>query len=214
MSEILKDYQVVLIDKKQKSTDGILTSSFWEKANCLTDFCSPWKRDSFSKIEFRALHDPENFYFNFRVFDTDIYIDQKDNSFASIGNSDRVELFFRTSESLNPYYCLEIDTDGRIMDFKAYPDKNFDFNWKWPKKDIEVKTSKDEMSFTVEGRISIQSLKDLNLIHNNTIEAGVFRAKFSLVENLQYEPTWISWVDPNTETPNFHIASSFGRFVF
>lgn len=213
MTKILKEYQVILIDKNQKNNDPVLTPSFWEKANCLTDFCSPWKTDSFSKIEFKALHDRENFYFNFRVFDTDVYIDQKDNSFASIGNSDRVELFFRTNESLNPYYCLEIDTSGRIMDFKALPEKDFDFSWKWPKNDIEVKTSKDETSFIVEGRISIQSLKDLNLIQNNTIEAGVFRAKFSLVENLQYEPTWISWVNPNTETPNFHIASSFGKFV-
>ena len=213
MTEILKEYQVILIDKNQKNSDVVLAPFFWEKANCLTDFCSPWKTDSFSKIEFKALHDSENFYFSFRVFDNDIYIDQKDNSFASIGNSDRVELFFRTNESLNPYYCLEIDTSGRIMDFKALPEKDFDFSWKWPKNDIEVKTSKDETSFIVEGRISIQSLKDLNLIQNNTIEAGVFRAKFSLVENLQYEPTWISWVNPNTETPNFHIASSFGKFV-
>lgn len=213
MTEILKEYQVILIDKNQKNSDVVLAPFFWEKANCLTDFCSPWKTDSFSKIEFKALHDSENFYFSFRVFDTDIYIDQKDNSFASIGNSDRVELFFRTNESLNPYYCLEIDTSGRIMDFKALPEKDFDFSWKWPKNDIEVKTSKDEISFIVEGRISIQSLKDLNLIQNNIIEAGVFRAKFSLVENLQYEPTWISWVNPNTETSNFHIASSFGKFV-
>jgi hypothetical protein len=207
----VKEYQVVLIEKSQKKSDEI--SVLWEKANCLTDFSSPWKKDSISKIEFRAMWDLENFYFNFRVFDTEIYIDKKDDSLESIGNSDRVELFFRTNESLNPYYCLEIDTKGRIMDFKAYPNKDFDFSWKWSKDDIEVKTSKDEISFTVEGRISIQSLNDLSLIQNNTIEAGVFRAKFSLVENLQYEPTWISWVDPNTETPNFHIASSFGKFV-
>nr|WP_255673680.1 sugar-binding protein [Flavobacterium sp. JAS] len=185
----------------------------WEKANCLTDFSSPWKNDSFSKIEFRALWDLENLFFNFRVFDTAIYIDRKDDSFDSIGNSDRVELFFRANDSLNPYYCLEMDTAARIMDFEARPNKDFDFNWKWPKKDIEVKASKDKTSFTVEGRISIQSLDDLNLIQNNTIEAGVFRAKFSLVENLQYDAIWISWVNPNTDTPNFHIASSFGKFI-
>ena len=68
MNEILKEYQVVLIEKKQINNDPILNSSLWEKANCLTDFCSPWKNDSFSKIEFRALHDLENFYFNFIRF--------------------------------------------------------------------------------------------------------------------------------------------------
>jgi len=211
--KIVKEYQVILIDKNQKNGTGIPDLFSWEKANCLTDFSSPWKNDPISKIEFRALYDFENFYFNFRVFDADIYIDQKDDSFDSIGNSDRVELFFRANDLLNPYYCLEMDTLARIMDFKAKPNKDFDFDWNWPKNDLEVKSSKNENFFVVEGRISIQSLKDLNLIQNNTIEAGVFRAKFSLVENLQYDATWISWVNPNTQEPNFHIASSFGKFI-
>ncbi|WP_017497335.1 sugar-binding protein [Flavobacterium sp. WG21] len=209
----MKEYQVVLQDKSQEKEEQNPMVSFWENANCLTDFCSPWKSDPLLKIEFRALWDLENFFFNFRVFDTGIYIDQKDDSFDSINNSDRVELFFRTNESLDPYYCLEMDTAGRLMDFRARPNKEFDFEWKWPKNDFEIKTSKDEISFTVEGRISIKSLKELNLIHNNTIEAGVFRAKFLENEKRQYEPTWISWVNPDTETPNFHIASSFGKFI-
>lgn len=208
----MKEYQVKLISKNEGNFKKSLDVGFWEEANCLTDFCSPWEESAISKIEFRALWDTENFYFKFRVFDINIYLDKKDDSFESIGNSDRVELFFRTNDSLNPYYCLEMDTSGRLMDFKARPNKDFDFNWKWPKKDLDLETAKDEVSFTVQGRISIQSLTELNLIQNNSIEAGVFRAKFSLAENLQYEPTWIPWVDPNTETPNFHIASSFGKF--
>ena len=209
----MREYQVVLINKNQKKDAGILDAFFWGKANCLTDFSSPWKNDPISKIEFRALYDFENFYFNFKVFDTDIYIDQKDDSVDSIGNSDRVELFFRANDSLNPYYCLEMDTAARIMDFEAKPNKDFDFNWKWPKEHLEVKSSREENSFTVEGRISIASLKELNLIQNNTIETGVYRAKFSKDENQNYEPTWISWVNPNTPEPNFHIASSFGKFI-
>ncbi|KQX15779.1 sugar-binding protein [Flavobacterium sp. Root420] len=209
----MKEYKVVFINKNQKKDPEILEASFWEKANCLTDFSSPWKSDPVSKIEFRALHDLENFYFNFQVFDTDIYIDKKDDSVDSIGNSDRVELFFRTNDTLNPYYCLEMDTAARIMDFEAKPNKDFDFNWNWPKEHLEVKSSKGENSFIVEGRISIASLKELNLIQSNTIEAGVYRAKFSKDEKQNYEPTWISWVNPNTPEPNFHIASSFGKFI-
>ncbi|MEN2402773.1 sugar-binding protein [Flavobacterium sp. MC2016-06] len=209
----MKEYQVVLIDKKQQNLDEIGEHISWEKANCLTDFCSPWKTDSFSKIEFRALWDLQNLYFNFSVFDTDIYTDLKDDSFDSVCNSDRVELFFRKDEKLSPYYCLEMDTAERIMDFEAYPDWNFDFDWNWPKTDLKIKFSKDEASFTLQGKISIASLKALDLIHNNTIETGVYRAKFSKNSDSKYEPTWISWVNPETETPNFHIASSFGRFI-
>lgn len=208
----MKEYQVKLVSEKHINFNESLNVSFFDKANCLTDFCSAWNEDPILKIEFRALWDLENFFFNFRVFDTDVYLDQKDDSFDSIGNSDRVELFFRTNESLNPYFCLEMDASGQLMDFKAHPNKDFDFDWKWPKKDLDIKISKDEISFTVEGRISIQSLRELNLIQDNSIEAGVYRAKFSKNEKQEYEPTWISWVNPNTETPNFHIASSFGKF--
>ncbi|WPO77283.1 sugar-binding protein [Flavobacterium sp. KACC 22761] len=209
----MKEYQVVLIDKNFTKGDEVSDSFFWENAICLTDFSSPWNSDPISKIEFRALWDFENLYFNFRVFDTDIYIDQKDDSFDSIGNSDRVELFFRANDSLDPYYCLEMDASARLMDFEARPDKVFDFDWKWPKENLSVNASKDEISFVVQGKISIKSLNQLNLIQNNTIETGVFRAKFSKDDNQNYKPTWISWVNPDTAEPNFHIASSFGRLI-
>jgi hypothetical protein len=209
----LKEYQVIFINKKQKNEIGILDSSFWEKANCLTDFSSPWNSDPVLKIEFRALWDQENFYFNFRVFDRNVYIDQKDNSVDSICNSDRVELFFRSNDQLDPYYCLEIDPSTRLLDFIARPNKVFDYDWKWPENHIKLESSEDEVSFTVAGSISIASLEKFDLIHNNTIETGVYRAKFSKDENGNYEPTWISWVNPNTVEPNFHIASSFGKFV-
>lgn len=99
------------------------------------------------------------------------------------------------------------------MDFIAYPDKNFDFDWYWPKNHIIVKSSINANSFKVEGSISIASLNNFNLIKNNKIEVGVFRAKYKKKENSYFEPIWITWANPNTETPNFHIASSFGNFV-
>jgi len=209
MNQTLKEYQVNFIEKKSQDFD----KAFWEEANCLTDFCSPWNQSEISKIELRVLYDLENLYFKFTVFDPDIYIDVKDESFESIGNSDRVELFFRTNRELNPYYCLEIDSNARIMDFRAYPNKNFDFEWKWPKENLTVKASRSKTYFTVEGQISIKSLKALDLIQENRLEVGVFRVKFNKIYNSEYEPTWCTWVNPETKSPNFHIASSFGRFV-
>ena len=179
----------------------------------LTDFCSPWSDEKQSEITFKALWDRENLFFNFTVSDPVIHLEKRDDSVESIGNSDRVELFFRPDHAMNPYYCLEIDPAARIMDFIAYPDTHFDFNWNWPKNDIAVKSAVNTNSFTVEGAISISSLKRLNLIQNNRIQTGVFRAKYNPKEDLSFEPTWITWVNPNTQTPNFHIASSFGNFI-
>ena len=209
MSQILKEYQVNFIEKKVPDFDEV----FWEKANCLTDFCSPWDEDQISKIEFRALWNVEKLFFKFTVFDTAVYIDTTDESFESIGASDRVELFFRTNEDINPYYCLEMDSAARIMDFKSYPNKKFDVDWKWPREDLEVKAQKNNSFFSVEGQISMHSLKTLHLIKNNVLEVGVFRAKFNKINNLKYKPTWITWINPETTTPNFHIPSSFGRFI-
>ena len=209
----MKEYEVNLIKEKQLTISGKGDYIVWDSAQILTDFCSPWSNEKGTEITFKALWDRENLFFNFTVLDTEIHIEKKDDSFESIGNSDRVELFFRTNDALNPYYCLEIDTTGRIMDFIAYPNKNFDFNWNWPKNDLAVKSSANANSFTVEGAISIKSLKNLNLIKNNTIEIGVFRAKYTKRQNGCFEPNWITWINPNTETPNFHIASSFGVFI-
>ena len=210
MNQEMKNYDVQLVEENLLEVTGKGDNPLWENATILTDFISPWDTATPSKIEFKAVWDKQNLFFCFTVFDTMIHIEKKDDSIQSIGNSDRVELFFRKDASLNPYYCLEIDTAARIMDFLAYPNKKFDFEWNWPQSNIEVKSSINEESFTVEGAISISSLKMLNLIKDNKIETGIFRAKYTEVEKSIFEPVWISWVDPDTEEPNFHTVSSFG----
>ncbi|MHB1104940.1 MAG: sugar-binding protein [Lutibacter sp.] len=206
----MKNYNVNCIERDILTLTGKGDNPLWQKAELLTDFVSPWDNEKIEKIEFKALWDSKNLFFCFTVFDNVIHIDKTDNSFESIGNSDRVELFFRTDTSLNPYYCLEIDPTPRIMDFKAYPNKNFSFDWNWPKKDLTVKSQINRNKFTVEIAISIKSLNSLNLIKENKIETGIFRAKYNELENSIFEPIWISWVNPNTNEPNFHTPASFG----
>lgn len=206
----MKNYNVNCIERDILTLTGKGDNPLWQKAELLTDFVSPWDNEKIEKIEFKALWDSKNLFFCFTVFDNVIHIDKTDNSFESIGNSDRVELFFRTDASLNPYYCLEIDPTPRIMDFKAYPNKNFSFDWNWPKKDLTVKSQINRNKFTVEIATSIKSLNSLNLIKENKIETGIFRAKYNELENSIFEPIWISWVNPNTNEPNFHTPASFG----
>lgn len=210
MEQNTKTYEVHLIANEKLKITGKGDSILWKDAVILSDFSSPWTTETPSKIEFKALWDKNHLFFCFKVYDTNIHIDKKDNSVYSIGNSDRVELFFRPDQTLNPYYCLEIDTQARIMDFIAYPNKKFNYNWNWPENDIEVKASKDENSFTVEGAISIASLKKFHLIKEDKIETGIFRAKYNTVDSNNFEPTWITWINPKTETPNFHTPTSFG----
>ncbi len=206
----MKSYTVHYVEKGNFSLTGEDHNPFWDNAEVLTDFVSAWDKEKLSAIEFRSIWDFENIYFRFTVFDSSVYIDKKDDSINSINNSDRVELFFRKDEKLNPYYCLEIDPSSRVMDFMARPDKKFDFDWNWPKEQLKVKSTIDRDRLTVEIAISIQSLQELNLIKDHKIETGIFRAKYKKQPDLSYEPIWISWVNPKTESPNFHTPSSFG----
>jgi Domain of unknown function (DUF1083). len=209
----MKAYVVKAIPNNQLSITGKADDPSWKMANILTDFGSPWREFDHTTTEFRALWDSENLYFMFQVVDISIHIDKMGIGNESINVSDRVELFFRQDDSLNPYYCLEIDPTPRIMDFKALPNRVFDFNWNWPENNLIVKSHSHSNGFIVEGSISRASLEKLNLIQNNKIETGIFRAKYEKVDASTYEPIWISWVDPKTETPNFHIASSFGTLI-
>jgi hypothetical protein len=210
MTQEMKNYEVHFIEKSQLEITGKGDNTLWNQATILSDFTSPWDAALPAKMEFKALWDDDNLFFCFTVFDTLIRIDKKDESIQSIGNSDRVELFFRPDNSLNPYYCLEIDTAARIIDFVAYPNKNFDFEWNWPQGQLEVKSSIQDESYTIEGSISISSLKMLNILNDNKIETGIFKAKYNEIEKSIFEPTYISWVDPDSKTPNFHLPSSFG----
>jgi len=206
----MKKYKVNSIEKGSLIITGNSESEVWKQAEILTDFCSPWDVVEPHKIEFKALWDKEQLFFSFKVYDPSVYLVKTDNTNASINDSDRVELFFRSDAKLNPYYCLEMDPSPRIMDFKAEPNRKFDFNWKWPKEAIDVKSSIKESYFSVEGAIGISTLEKLELLKNNKIETGIFRAKYNKGENDSYEPTWIPWVNPNTDTPDFHTASAFG----
>ena len=188
----------------------------WNVANNLTDFKSPWDNKPVDPISFRALYDEEYLYFSFIVADNEVYTDLKDDSKESIAQSDRVELFLRSNYLLDPYYCLEIDTQPRVMDFLARPNRDFDLGWSWPAAGIEVKSAIDEQKFSVEGKLSLASLKTLNLLMQDKLgyylEVGVYRAKYTRETIGQNKATWITWVDPQTEHPEFHIKDSFGVF--
>ncbi|MFV9552440.1 carbohydrate-binding family 9-like protein [Algibacter sp. PT7-4] len=206
----MKTYNVNFIDDKEFAISGNGNHHNWNKASSLTDFSSPWDNKPIHKVEFKALHNLEKVFFLFTVHDSQTYIHQTANINNSINNSDRVELFFRTNASLNPYYCLEIDSTSRIMDFLAKPNKQFNFNWKWPINDIVVKSSVQSRFFTVEIAINKSSLTKLGVLRSNRIETGIYRAKYNKQKNETFKPTWITWVNPKTDTPNFHTPSSFG----
>ncbi len=203
-------YQVKKIKKSIQIT-GEGKDKQWKKANQLGDFSYPWRKDTPPKTVFKALYNETHFYFLYRA--QDAQIGQKVNGLKKRKpvQSDRVELFFKGMTAEDAYYSLELDALGRILDTKANFYKKIDFDWTWPTNELVVKASIDDTGYWVEGSISFASLRALGLYHDDGIlRTGLYRANYLKQADGTNKPHWISWIHPDSETPNFHIPSSFG----
>jgi len=208
----MKVYSVKQIASNQLTLDGNIMSPIWDKANITNDFSYPWEEQTPPKTSFRALYDDDYFYFRFDVEDNNVLTHVSEDHKMEVVDSDRVEIFFRQDEKLNPYYCLEMDARGRVLDYVTRYYRDFDYEWQWPGTDnLSVKASETNEGYVVEGAISLASLKELGLLKNNVMEAGLYRGYCMHLPNPDSELRWISWVNPEVEEPDFHIPSSFGK---
>jgi hypothetical protein len=182
-----------------------------EESLILSDFSYPWSSNPSPAMSFRALWDDDRFYFRFDVEAGVVRTFIKDNHKMEVVNSDRVEIFFRRNERLDPYYCLEMDAHGRVLDYRATFYRIFEYEWQWPgKNQLKVESSKTESGYKVEGSITLASLRELDLLNNDKLQAGLFRGECLEASDTQASFSWISWIKPDSDHPDFHIPSSFG----
>jgi hypothetical protein len=210
--------------------DGRADEPVWSKAAPETGFPFPWKKAPAPATEFRALCDEAHLYFTFRVHDDDIVVldklrDEEDEVFE-----DRVELYFSRDEEMKDYYCLEVDSRGRIFDYRAtYPRQ---FNPKWNLEGMEAKAAALPRGYELECSIPLQAFAALGfpeLRPGVKVRCGLYRAEFShdrsgkpvepaasihtmgrTVDGPPPIEEWLSWVDPKTKEPDFHVPSSMG----
>ncbi len=199
--------------QKIKNFSKTKTTIPWKQAKKLKDFSYPWLEEEPKETSFKALYDTNYLYVQFVVKDSNIHIYYKDGNKREVAESDRVELFFRRDKDLEPYYCLEIDPNGKVLDYRAMYYRKFEDAWSWPKGHLFVKTDVKTDGYCVEVKISLESLKRLGLLSENKIQTGIFRGDcIALPKGNNKESTikWISWIDPKTKSPDFHVPSSFG----
>jgi hypothetical protein len=207
-----KVYQVKKISEAITIT-GKGDNPLWKKANQLTDFTYPWETEKPSPTLFKALHNNEWLYCLYEVDDADIKLYVDTNEKHEAVRSDRAEIFFKKDDRMSPYYCLEIDPLARVFDCKGEHYRKLDTNWSWPEGQLIVKADLRKDGYTIEIAISKASLKDLELLHDQTLLAGLFRADCIELKGKEANFRWISWIKPASETPDFHIASAFGKLV-
>jgi hypothetical protein len=210
-NEKVKTYSVNKLQGMELVITGKGEDPQWSQANELTDFIFPWENETPSFTSFKALHSKEWLYLLYKVKDDHINVFVKTNEKSEVVFSDRVEIFFRKDKKMSPYYGLELDPNGRVYDYKAEFHRKFNPEWSWPAGELIVKANKVSDGYTVEVAISKKSLKQLGLLKGKTLEAGVYRGDCVEITEDNSKIRWISWVKPDSETPNFHIPSSFGQ---
>jgi hypothetical protein len=214
--------------------DGRANEPAWAEVAADKRFVFPWKQNPAPETEFRALYDDANIYFSFRVQDADIVVldrlrDEQDEVFE-----DRVEVYLSRDEQMKDYFCFEVDSRGRAFDYRGAYYRRLDTKWKL--EGLETKATPLAKGYEIEGRIPLKSLAALGfpaLRPGVKIRCGLYRAEFShdrsgrpveqkeslhnLGRKVEGPPPieeWISWVDPKTKEPDFHVPASLGWLEF
>lgn len=194
---------------KQFSIPKLINFVSWDKVPKLSDFTYPWHKEESPLTTFSAYYDEKNLYFQFIAYGPEPLVFVEKNNKMEVIHSERVEMFFRADEKMHPYYCLEMDPYGRVLDYKAELYRKFNRNWQWPKP-LSIETEIQDQKYTLQGKISLATLKQLNQIHNDQIQVGLFRGHCTKLEGKNAVIKWISWIDSKTPEPDFHVPSAFG----
>jgi len=184
----------------------------WSAATPLTDFGFPWESTAAPSTDFRALWDEQRLHFRFECVDMDLVLGAGATVKERVLGSDRVELFFTPELELNPYFCVEMAPNGDVYSYRAKTYRQFDDDFVW--QGLEVSSRIDGTRYAVSGSLPLATLRALGVLKPGAREllVGAYRAEFS------HEPAggvhfgWMSWLDPRTEKPDFHVPSSFGVF--
>jgi len=203
-------YIVKKIPTGSLSINGKGNAGIWNNANILTHFIYPWDTVPPPATSFSALWDDEWLYCLYKAKDDSVIVYSNTNEKKEIGASDRVEIFFKADDKMSPYYCLEMDAAGRVLDYNASFYRQMHYDWQWPKEQLVIKTSRTKDGYILEAAISIASLKMLGLLKEKQLQAGLFRAERAGTENGRAILKWISWIDPKSAQPDFHIPAAFG----
>lgn len=174
----------------------------------LTSLNSPWDKHYTDNTLFNLSMQNDSLHFTFTTEDTTLISRKQDKFHKGVAHSDRVEIFFATDTLLSTYFGLEIGADCRVFDFIGYYPDSINYNWQIPRKEFAPSCLSRNQTYTVSGSISINYLRSLNLITNNTIILGVFRADYT--DQIDYKKvTWLTWQTPKSNKPQFHTPSAF-----
>ncbi len=202
-----QEYHVRFVPDSAIRPDGAKDEKAWADAKQIRSFSNPWNKEVSPETSLSMLSDGRYLYFFFDVSDGEIVTAPGFQQERDIEKGDRVELFFSKDKDMRKYYCFEIDPEGRTLSYAAQHYRQMDYDWDVPA-GYEVAARARPGGYSVEGAIPLEFLEGLK--NGEDVFFGAYRAEFSregdkLVEN------WLTWVDPGTGSPDFHIPASLGK---
>jgi hypothetical protein len=204
------EYQVQAVRNDLIKVDGTLTEPIWQESQAFSRFVNPWRKEVSPESSLRMLCDSTHLYFSFEVADTNIIALPSLSDERGVEKEDRVELFFSKDKDMHEYYCFEIDARGRVLSYRAQHYRKLDFSWDVPA-DFKVAARINDGGYTVEGGIPLSFLNTLG--ENGTCYLGAYRAEF-YERNQTVVEEWLTWKDPKTPQPDFHVPTSLGKLVW
>ncbi|MCX7428558.1 MAG: carbohydrate-binding family 9-like protein [Planctomycetia bacterium] len=126
---------------------------------------------------------------------------------------DRVEIFLWDGRPESAYPCVEMAARGAVLDYSARFYRRFDNAWSLKGLKCAARVAGDR--YWVEAELPADAIRPLGitLAEGKRCRGGLFRGDYRTGEKDE-EPVWITWVNAPVEKPDFHIAASFGTFVF
>ena len=141
--------------------DNLMSEKNWKDANVLSDFCLPWDKKFAQETQFKATFDESYLYFLFYSKDSNLVVLENISEEQDIAKEDRIEIYLSASESLDEYFCFEVDPYGRVLDYKAKFYRKFDRKWNINQLIVESKITDD--GFNTAMAIPLKALKEMNI---------------------------------------------------
>jgi len=113
-------------------------------ANSINGLSAPWDTVGYDKTLLRSFFSFKFFNFCFDVHDPIIITHDLQNE-LTVAKEDRVELFFNATSDMSQYYCIEMDSLGRFLDYSAHYNRKFDEKWDF--NNVIIATNYTKQSF-------------------------------------------------------------------
>jgi uncharacterized repeat protein (TIGR03806 family) len=203
--------------------DGKADEPAWQQAEPIDNFGRPWLPESERKTKTttkaRVLWDKDNLYIFADLEDHDLYADLLNHDDRTWLN-DVFEMFFRPDDTKPPYYELQVNAAGTLLDiyFKRkgtpFDEAKVDGDFHWEAKVIrrgtlDNRTDRDE-GWTAECRIP---WTDFSRTGGRPTEGDVWRFALCRYDYTLNEKPETSTAAPLSQ-PSFHLLEDYSRLKF